>query len=424
MIDRIVVKNFKSIRGVDLTLGRMNLFIGANASGKSNFLEVLRVLQGIGRGLTIPEVLDGVLDHANSTHWQGIRGGSAKVRSIGNSGPDQGVTIEAHGTLGANVSHGWEFKITFTPADGRVVRESLTLDSAVVYAVEDSAVPYMAQIADERRHIDLTNPLTGTRRWSDDSERSIPDLGSVQATSQKSSERRVFHQRVLQDRSDFGPSRLVASSLANVQKLDLLPNLLREECGVHRVGRMGDQGKDFMALIRGICEDEKTRDQYLAWMSEFASPDENGVIDALSSLTRSPSGPSEVDSSAELSALSDGTLRFATLVAAFFQADMPELILIDEIETSIHAGRVRLLVELLTTQVECTPTQVFATSHSPVVLEWLRDEGLANVFFCYRDQITGESTIRPLLQVPRIEGSIKDKPFFDLLTERWLEMIS
>ena len=59
MIDRIVIENFKSLRKVDLSLGRLNLFIGANASGKSNFLDALRVLQGIGDSFTISEILDG-----------------------------------------------------------------------------------------------------------------------------------------------------------------------------------------------------------------------------------------------------------------------------------------------------------------------------------------------------------------------------
>ena len=59
MIDRIVIENFKSLRKVDLSLGRLNLFIGTNASGKSNFLDALRVLQGIGSGFTISEILDG-----------------------------------------------------------------------------------------------------------------------------------------------------------------------------------------------------------------------------------------------------------------------------------------------------------------------------------------------------------------------------
>jgi predicted ATPase len=48
--------------------------------------------------------------------------------------------------------------------------------------------------------------------------------------------------------------------------------------------------------------------------------------------------------------LSDGTLRFAAMTAAFFQPDMPDLITIEEIENGIHPSRLRLLLELLKTQ--------------------------------------------------------------------------
>lgn len=424
MIDRIVVKNFKSLRGVDLTLGRMNLLIGANASGKSNFLEALRVLQGIGRGLTVTQVLDGVLDDANAREWQGIRGGSSKVCCTGDPGSDQGVTIEAHGRLGANISGGWEFEITFGPASGRVVREALTMGSEVVYSIQNAAVPYMAQIAEDRKRIDLMYSHTRVQEESGESGEALPNLNHIPLPSRQSFQQEVFHQPTLRHPANSDPAMLVARSLANVQRVDPWPDLLRERCTAPRIGRMGDHGKEFMALIRTICQDEKTRDQYLSWMREFSSPAGNDVIDALSSLNGDPLGSSVVDSSAELSALGDGTLRFASLVAAFFQADMPELMLIDEIETSIHASRIRLLVELLSRQSECTPTQVIATSHSPVVLEWLRDDGLANVFFCNRDEITGETMIRPLLQIPHLERSIKERDFFDMLTEGWLELIS
>ena len=83
MIDRIVIENFKSLRRVDLSLGRVNLFIGANASGKSNFLDALRVLQGIGNGFTINEILDGKPKGASNEAWDGIRGGSSLTRSAG-----------------------------------------------------------------------------------------------------------------------------------------------------------------------------------------------------------------------------------------------------------------------------------------------------------------------------------------------------
>lgn len=46
-LERIQVKGFKSIREMDLELRPLNVLIGANGSGKSNFLEVFRLLNQI-----------------------------------------------------------------------------------------------------------------------------------------------------------------------------------------------------------------------------------------------------------------------------------------------------------------------------------------------------------------------------------------
>ena len=52
MIERITVENFKSLKNVDLRLGAVEYLHRNNASGKSNFFDALRVLQGIGNGFT------------------------------------------------------------------------------------------------------------------------------------------------------------------------------------------------------------------------------------------------------------------------------------------------------------------------------------------------------------------------------------
>lgn len=44
---RISVSNFKSFNKLDIELGRFNVFIGANASGKSNFVQIFKFLQDI-----------------------------------------------------------------------------------------------------------------------------------------------------------------------------------------------------------------------------------------------------------------------------------------------------------------------------------------------------------------------------------------
>ena len=41
MIDRLEIRNFKSIAAAELAFGRVNLFIGVNGSGKSNLLEAI-----------------------------------------------------------------------------------------------------------------------------------------------------------------------------------------------------------------------------------------------------------------------------------------------------------------------------------------------------------------------------------------------
>ena len=105
MIDRITIENFKSLRRVDLKLGRMNLFIGANASGKSNFLDALRVLQGIGNGFTISEILDGKPKSATNAAWEGVRGGSGYVSFSGVEGSEE-VSFDVRGRWDSPVP--WE----------------------------------------------------------------------------------------------------------------------------------------------------------------------------------------------------------------------------------------------------------------------------------------------------------------------------
>lgn len=47
MIKRIQVENFKSFNKLDLELGKLNILIGANAFGKSNFLQFIKFLRDI-----------------------------------------------------------------------------------------------------------------------------------------------------------------------------------------------------------------------------------------------------------------------------------------------------------------------------------------------------------------------------------------
>ena len=47
MLQRVRIQNFKSLKDVTLDLQKVNLFIGPNNSGKSNFLKGLELFKNI-----------------------------------------------------------------------------------------------------------------------------------------------------------------------------------------------------------------------------------------------------------------------------------------------------------------------------------------------------------------------------------------
>lgn len=49
IISHIKMKNWRNFRNVDTPLGRRIFLVGANASGKSNFLDALRFLRDIAK---------------------------------------------------------------------------------------------------------------------------------------------------------------------------------------------------------------------------------------------------------------------------------------------------------------------------------------------------------------------------------------
>ncbi|MDE0223410.1 MAG: AAA family ATPase [Spirochaetaceae bacterium] len=403
MINRITIENFKSLRRVDLSLGSMNLLIGTNASGKSNFLDALRVLQGIGDGFTIGEILDGKPRSATSEVWDGIRGGSTQACFTGTGDQDE-VNLTVSGTLEGSSRRRWEFGIGFSPAEGRVTRERLKGTKAI-YDSDPITINSPSSPIFWVRHY----PGRQGRPPEPSFDSVRPAIGQL---ADRLTEFSKSHRNLAADVTEF---------LASTQRIDPTPQVLQQYSSAHRVLRLGDRGENFAALVRTICEDERAKSGYLSWLQALR-PDEVDDVGTLSGavdeplfmlIERGEKFPAPV--------LSDGTLRFAAIAAAFFQRAMPGIMTIEEVENGIHASRLRLLLELLRSQSKLRGTQVFATTHSPTTLEWLDRSEYRTTFLCTRDESTGESTIRPLTDVPHFTDVIKKAPLSDLFVEGWLE---
>jgi predicted ATPase len=209
--------------------------------------------------------------------------------------------------------------------------------------------------------------------------------------------------------------------LADIQFLDPLPIALRGYAS--RAERLGESGEGFAALIHEI-EGNGSKAALLEWLKELR-PDEVDDIYALEGLNNDfMVAIKEGNKEFRAPVLSEGTLRFIALAAAFFQRSMPKVLVIEEIEKGLHPSRLRLLLELMRSQSKRSGTQVFATTHSPTLLNWLTEVDRKATFVCACDAESGATKMRSLAEVPRLEELIKKNYNLDqLFEEGWLESV-
>jgi hypothetical protein len=210
--------------------------------------------------------------------------------------------------------------------------------------------------------------------------------------------------------------------LTSMQFLELEPRVLRQYGLAADTPRpMGRSGENFAGVVRSICADPKTKAAYLSWLQELRPQEVDDVKTLNGALGEPLFALTEGGQDFPAPVLSDGTLRFAALAASFFQHLPPELLAVEEIENGIHGSRLRLLVELFRRQAALGQTQVLATTHSPLVLAWLKPEEYQTTFICKRDETTGESRVLPLAEIPRFEEVIRNQSITELVTEGWME---
>jgi energy-coupling factor transporter ATP-binding protein EcfA2 len=395
VITEIEIEGFKSLEKVHLKLGGFNLLIGANASGKSNFFEALRVLQGIGYGFRIAEILNGKPKGATSEVWEGIRGGSSKAKFAGprsqklsTEGVLLRVALDAHGT-----SHRGLYSIEISPDYGTVTSEELRIGSTVAFSRKGDSLEAGYDISD----------LGPPREWP---ALTVLDIELTLEENQEEARKALLRM------------------LVNMQGLSPSPDVLRDYGSPFLVKRMGDSGENFPSLIKAILGNPAHQKGYLSWLQQMVPFEGEGIKILEGALGEPLFALKKGEQEFPARILSDGTLRFAALAAAFFQPDMPDILTLEEIENGIHPSRLRLLVELLKSQSAAGTSggpQVFATTHSPIVLAWLEESDYETTFLCKRDEETGASIIKPLSEIPHLVEMVRKQPISELFAEGWLE---
>ena len=317
---RLRLRNWKNFRNVGVGVRDRMFLIGANASGKSNFLDVFRFLRDLASpGGGFREAVD-------------RRGGVGALRCLAaRSNPDVEIHVELQ-EKGADCR--WRYEIAFRQ-DGR--RRPLLQRERV--------------LRDGKRIVERPD-----RHDSEDPER------LTQTHIEQVNMNRRF--------------RNLAAFFASVRYWHIVPQLVREPD--RSVGRANDPyGGDFLEQVAGAPERTRNgRLEKIAKALRIAVPqlediemarDNRGVPHLCGKYGHwRAHGAWQTEDQ-----FSDGTLRLMGLLWAVMEAGGP--LLLEEPELSLHAEVLRALPQMLARAQRRTARQIFLSTHSP---ELLSDEGI------------------------------------------------
>ncbi len=335
-LDWISIEGFRSIGRIDrLALLPINVLIGANGSGKSNFINLFSFLR---------EIRDGRLQHYVAT-----AGGADRVLHFG-TGRTSRLRIAL--SFGGETN---QYNLTLSPtADGALVPTSET-------------VLFGTRRADPFPHETLLSPVQREAGISRDSQ---PDV--ARSVQDHLDGWRVYH---FHDTSGTAPLRRPAQ-LADNRHLRTdgsnLPAFLY---------RLKAQCPGEYRLIRAIVQ------RVAPFFDDF-------VLDASAlnpEVIRLEWRHKGSDAFFDASSLSDGTLRFVALATLLLQPARlrPSVILVDEPELGLHPYAITLLASMI--KQAAVDSQVILSTQSPLLLDNFQPDDVL-----VADRVGGGTTIRRL----------------------------
>lgn len=337
IIERLRVKNYRSLADVDIELNPLTILVGSNGSGKSNLVDVIRfVRDALTRGLDTA-----ILD----------RGGMSAIRRWSPKGAPYDVTIQLY--LRDREWSG-EYSLTLgSERDGeyRVKRERVTVK-------EDQNAPVTLERIDNEL-IDFPEELIEQLLQRP----SLPQHTS--ATTPLPSIMALF--------PSLSPYK-VYRFLSSMGFYTIYPDNLREPQKPAHSYPLDEQGQNLASVLRDLKKKKNSG------FSEIMSDALGKVVEGVHkySVTRvggylvtrlhhhSPRGGRQ-GPAFELAQESDGTLRMLGILTALYQDPPRSLLAIEEPELTIHPGAMGVLCDII--QEASARSQVIITTHNPDLID-------------------------------------------------------
>jgi predicted ATPase len=365
VIHELILRNFKSIASTKLPLKNLNILIGRNGSGKSNFLNFFHFLQ------------------------QGANGGDNNAfNSIINS--MGGFQQVIHYNASPQDTLSWDLTFRKIRNEEEIFYEgSLARRGSSGYTIrlEEVSRPPYEGYAEKYKYLTVTDGRVRILKSFQD-EPETPYDESDQELVIAQVRNRVRYPTLAELRNEIGDWQVFrgfgSDALRNIrtpQVLNPIEPLRLDPSGINLVSILHE--------LKNQVQYESIYEKLVQVMQnvfpDFVQPDipAAGGLGSLAYRSRDYKVPVPAIS------MSDGQLRFLGLLILLLLPTPPSLIAIDEPEVGLHPEMLDVFAELL--QQAAERTQIIVATHSPRLIDFIAPE---NVITVERD--AGETRLVPV----------------------------
>jgi predicted ATPase len=379
MLKALAVGNYRSILDLVVPLDELNVITGANGSGKSNLYRALRLLAETARdGLGGSLAREGGLQ---STFWAGPEGISRRMRSrdVAVQGTRRKTPVRLRlGFAGEEFGYAISLGLPPPPPPETVFSLDPEIKRECIWA---GATFRLASLLVDRENAVIR--VRRDREWQVVLQHANPFDSLFGQIADPAATPETFRLREsMRNWRFYDHFRTDSQAPARLPQLGTRTPVLHHD------------GSDLAAAIQTIREigdagalDEAVADAFPGARVEIARHDDGRLAVAFhqEGLLRPLSGAE----------LSDGTLRYLLWVAALLTPRPPELMVLNEPETSLHPDLLPALARLVSNA--SRRSQVWVVSHAPRMIAALEEDGRCNSIRLEKDlggtRIEGQGTL-------------------------------
>jgi energy-coupling factor transporter ATP-binding protein EcfA2 len=397
MLETVTIKNFRSLRDVTLNLQKVNLLIGPNNSGKTNFLKSLAFLKEHFNGRIQPSIIDlrryffkNKIDYEDWPLFEPITF-SFKWHNKDEDFPDYDYELyqlelysyfrnnlvysEGRGTSQKKISK--KFSLSH-------FGENILDFSRVSILFSNNGIPY----------VEPNTKVTGKIKNSDN------DL----VVRYNGTDRIFEHEEFNYTQGQFLSKYLLTDDIVELFNTIKIyrpdPAKITKENDLFTGVHLDEDCSNLVSFLDNMRDGHDAVWQAIQKDLQKCIPDFQGIsfekvqINGKESLGKRFGLRDREGKVYWAEELSEGTIYFLALLAIVHQPDPPKVLLLEEPEKGIHPRRIAEVMDLIFRLAEDKDIQIIMTSHSTQVVDAFQE--IPESVFVF-DMIDGETKVKNLL---------------------------